>query len=380
MRKVAGIAVLALLFSGCGPKADRVEVFTEDGVEVIVSGLEPYRLPGEPLNLRLEEELVIDLEEEAVYAAGLFRIDTFAVGGGGDIFVLNTQAEKHHIFRFKSDGTFAGSFGQHGQGPGELSRPVIAAFTQDEELLVTDPGNAKLVVFRKDGSVIRETTLDRNIPLAYPLPGGRFVVFGGMMPDPEAENLEYPVDLCDEALEPLRKLDRFRLENFRVTRRIQGTQPGFGLAVGGGLIFTGNEERGYEIRVYDIEGTLKRKIRKEYNPVPVSEEIKQKALARYNERMREYIFFPENLPPFRTMTADERGALYLVTFEAGDAPGENRIDVFNPDGALVGRLSAAVLSNVNNAICAAVRGGRFYYIREKESGFKQLVVERIAGD
>jgi len=380
MKKTVWPVLLVLVFGGCGGGGAEVEKHIEDGVEVVVSGLEPYRLPDAPRNLHLEEALIIDLEDEAVSAAGLYQIDTFAVGGGGDLYIVNTQAELDHIYTFNSDGSFSGCFGRHGQGPGELMRPNSATFTPEGELLVTDPDNAKLVYFREDGSLIRETILDRNIPYAHPLPGGRFVVFGRITPDPEAEELEYPLDLCDAALNPLQPLDRFRLENFRISRRIRGTQPGFGLAVGGGRIFVGNEARDYEIWVFDGDGTLTRKIRKQYRPLPVSDEIKQKALARYNDRMRPFVFFPENLPPFRTMTADERDTLYVVTFEAGDVPGENRIDVFDPDGAYIGRLSAAVLANVNTAIYTTVRGGRFYYIREKDSGYKQLVAERIVSE
>jgi hypothetical protein len=77
------------------------------------------------------------------------------------------------------------------------------------------------------------------------------------------------------------------------------------------------------------------------------------------------------------MTADEEGTLYVVTFEEGEKPSENRIDVFNPDGAFVGRLSAAVFVSPSTPINAVARKGRFCYIRETESGFKQLVVEKI---
>jgi hypothetical protein len=189
--------------------------------------------------------------------------------------------------------------------------------------------------------------------------------------------MKYPLELCDENIEPARILDEYRMENFRVTRRLRGIQPGFALAVGGSRIFIGNEARDYEIWVHDVEGVLIRKIRKEHHPLPVTEVIKEKALARYDDNVKPMVFFPENLPPFRTMTADEQGVLYVITFEEGDSPGENLIDVFNPNGAFVGRLSAAVFVSPSTPIDAVARNGRFYYVRETESGYKQLVVERI---
>jgi len=51
-------------------------------------------------------------------------------------------------------------------------------------------------------------------------------------------------------------LDEYLMENAQITRRIMGIQPGFGLAVGGESVFIGNEERDYEIWVFDFQGTL----------------------------------------------------------------------------------------------------------------------------
>ena len=77
------------------------------------------------------------------------------------------------------------------------------------------------------------------------------------------------------------------------------------------------------------------------------------------------------------MAADENGVLYVVTFKEGDSREENTIDVFNPDGAFIAQLSAAVLVSTDTPVNTIARGGRFYYIREKNSGFKELVVEKI---
>jgi hypothetical protein len=349
----------------------------EEGIEVVLNGTEPYNLTDVRSPVGLEEEWVIDLEDEKVSGTGLYQIDTFAVDAEGSIYILNLRSEKDHIFRFAADGTFDKSFGMHGQGPGELFRPNTVTLTPDQELMVSDPDSAKLVYLSREGELIREVTLNRNIPFAQAVSNSRFVVFGRLRPDIEKRFMKYPLELCDENIEPARILDEYRMENFRVTRRLRGIQPGFALAVGGSRIFIGNEARDYEIWVHDVEGVLIRKIRKEHHPLPVTEVIKEKALARYDDNVKPMVFFPENLPPFRTMTADEQGVLYVITFEEGDSPGENLIDVFNPNGAFVGRLSAAVFVSPSTPIDAVARNGRFYYVRETESGYKQLVVERI---
>lgn len=377
MKKTVWLAMLLLVIGGCARRENRVDKVIEDGIEVILNGMEPYKLPDVQSPVMLEEEWVIDLESGDVSKTGLYQIDTFAVDADGSIYILNLQSEKDHIFKFKPGGKFEKSFGRHGQGPGELGRPNALSLTLDQELMVTDPNNTKLVYLTREGGLIREVPLNRNIPFAQPLSNNRFVVFGRMQPDIEKRFMKYPLELCDENIEPIKMLDEYRMENFRITRRLRGTQPGFGLAVGGSRIFIGNEARDYEIWVYNVEGILIQKIRKEHYSLPVTEAIKEKALSRYDENVKPMVFFPETLPPFRTMTADEEGSLYVVTFEESDQAGENRIDVFNPDGAFIGRLSAAVFVNPGTPIDVVAHKGRFYYIRETESGFKQLVVEKI---
>ena len=49
----------------------------------------------------------------------------------------------------------------------------------------------------------------------------------------------------------------------------------------------------------------------------------------------------------------------------------------NSYGAFIGRLSAALLVSPSTPVNSVAHKGRFYYIREKESGFKQLVVDKI---
>jgi len=377
MKKNVWLAILLLVISGCGGHENRVEKVMEEGVEVVLSGTEPYELPGVPSPYDLEEEWVIDLEAEDVERAGLYQIDTFAVDDAGNIYILSVRSEETHIFKFTPDGQFDISFGRNGQGPGEIARPTEVILAGDNELLVADPETAKLVYFDGIGKLLREVTLNRNIPVIYPLSNGNLVVFGRMRPDRDEKFLTYPLELCDKNLDPIKKLDEFRMENYLVTRRVRGIAPGAGMAVSKERIYTGNEGRGYDIRVFDLEGALIKKIRKKYKPLPVSEKIKKRVLARYNENVRSMVFFPETLPPFRTLAADEKGGLYVVTFEEGDNPDENCIDVFNPDGAFIGRLSAAVFVSPDTPIDTVARNGRFYYVRETETGFKQLVAEKI---
>ena len=94
-------------------------------------------------------------EDEDVVQTGIYQLDTFAADSKGNIYVLNFQTENNHIFKFNPDGTFNRSFGHHGQGPGELSRPIAIICTDAEELLVSDPDNTKLVYLSPEGELPR---------------------------------------------------------------------------------------------------------------------------------------------------------------------------------------------------------------------------------
>lgn len=380
MKKIIWLLLLPLLFLSCGREENKVETHREGGVEVVLNHLEPYRIRGEESMMRWEEEFVIDLEDPSVSERGLYGLDSFAVNSVGEIFLLQQRTETDHLYKFTEDGRFLLSFARNGQGPGELSRPTYITVTPEGLIHVCDPANAKVVLYQSDGRLEKEITLEANIPLIHPLENGLFVLFGRLRPDQEGRFLKYRLELCDQDFQFLKLLDEFQIENFRVTGRIQGTQPGFGLAFGGTRIFTANEGRGYEIWVYDQEGRLVRKIRKPFQPLPVTAAIKEKVLERTNENARPLLFFPESLPPFRALFADEEDRVFALTFEPAGRAGENMIDLFNPDGVFTGRLSGDMSTSLGTPLAAIVRGERVYHIREEADGYKQLVVERIVGE
>ncbi len=370
------LTLFLMLIFGCSPKEPQVEKIMEGGVEVVVNHLEPYTLPKERTTVSLEEECVIDLEDPAVTDIGLYDVDVFGVDSTGNIYLMAIRTQADHIFKFTRDGDFVKTFGHHGNGPGELSRPLHVWITPKDEIFVADAGNTKLTRYDTEGTLLQEKALDSVIPIIHPLTNGNFVTLGMIVPEEGQDSIEYPLNLCNENLEVIKALENFKLENFRVTKRIRGTQPGFGFASSKDRIFTMNEERGYEIHVYDLEGNLIRKIRKEYNPVKISEEARMRALERVNEFQRQYTYFPESYPPCRSLFPDDQGRLFVITYEPGENAGENMVDMFSTDGAFFGRVSWNILQ-VNTPITAFIKYERLYCIQEKSSGYKQFVVKKL---
>ena len=59
------------LSASCGGKELRIDRTIEEGVEVILNHMEPYRIKGQPTTFSLQEALSIDLEREDLASAGL---------------------------------------------------------------------------------------------------------------------------------------------------------------------------------------------------------------------------------------------------------------------------------------------------------------------
>jgi hypothetical protein len=152
-------------------------------------------------------------------------------------------------------------------------------------------------------------------------------------------------------------------------------------------IFVGNGQLGYEILVFDLNGNFVKKIRKEYEQVEISEDYKNEVKGFLNDSeflfLKDIVFFPKFWPPFQFLFTDDDGRLFVMTYEKGESPKEHIFDIFNPEGVFIARKSLEVFLSGNlfepgNPVdsWAVMKHGRFYCLREKQSGFKELVVYR----
>ena len=163
-----------------------------------------------------------------------------------------------------------------------------------------------------------------------------------------------------------------------------------------GYIYIGNKFNGYEFLVYDLNGTLVKKIRKDYNPVKISQQLKDNVIKRFDtpsynqDNIKEKIFFPNNMPPFQYFFSDDDVRLYVMTYERGEGEKDFIYDIFNPEGIFIGRT---VLDNSGNILGAPpfqeltfpgggpydarVKNHRLYYLRGKKSGYQELVVSKM---
>ncbi len=384
MKRFISCFFLILFIYCCASQQDVVEKILEDGVEVVINHLEPYQLSGEPTSLKLEEELNIDFEDDEIAKIGLTGspagVDVDSIG---DIYLFQfPKKEEDLVFKFDRNGNFVTSFGHRGQGPGEVNFAWHFRITNEDQVAITGPAERKLFVYENDGGFNKYIDFRDKVIEAFPLNNGNILVKKEVV-SPESQFIEWPLSIYNPSLQELKELDRYqRLDVFRVDK-IEFPEPVFIRSVSNGKIYVGNTRKGYEIWVYGVDGNLLRKIRKEYQPVPIPGEIKDKAKQgtkdKRNVNYGKQITIHKYWPPFRYLFTDDEGRLYVMTNEEAKNPGEFYYDVFNSDGVFFTRIS---LSNLVfffhwDIQYVAAKNGRLYCLRKKDSGYSELVVSKM---
>jgi len=375
MQKAIWCLFGAGLLISCANERTKIDKIHENGVEVVLNHIEPYRIKGQPSTLFLEKVLSIDMERADLAEAGMGTAGEWDADNDGNVFVVCFKNKENYIFRFDRDGRLTGSFGRRGQGPGELQWPFLSGVSSPGRISLTDYLQ-KFIVYDLRGAVLREVKLTRRALHIDPLRNGKYVVFGIGSEPPKGDVYIDRLTLCDGEFKDLKILDRYEasLDNGRQV-------PYFMWRVSGDRIFVVNQERGYEIWVYDLDGNLVRKIRKEHRPVRVTEEIKEAVLGPDYRRsgLPQNKYFSDPLPPLNQFFADDEGRIFVMTYEAGPNPGEYIWDIFNPDGVFVGRKALNILwaSLYMGPRYTFVKKGRLYCHHEKESGFHELAVYKM---
>jgi len=376
MKKLVYLIIILSLSFHCGPKQDEVERIFEDGVEVVINHLEPYKI-GNISSFSLEEALKIDTEDDEIANLGIPDIFGFDVNSFGEIYILrNIQGEGDFVFKFDSNGKFIKSFGPQGQGPGEFQNPHHIAIDHRDNILIYDLGPQILHKYDKDGVLIGD----------YKMSGDEVRITSGPKKNLLAlvHSSEHDKDrtintiilkLISPDLEVLHAIDEFSFEWRQDKAMI--TEPLLCWSVSRDNIYVANEDRGYEIWVHDFNGKLIRKIQKEYKQISVSENFKNKLLKQFPEGMREQmskmVYFPEFHPPIQNLVAGDDGLLLVSTFEEGENPGEFLFDIINEEGVFIGRTSLNIwIWEVH--LWAKIKANKFYCLKEKETGFREVFV------
>lgn len=388
MRKLVLLGLVLALSLSCAQNQAEVERTVEDGVEVVINHLEPYKIEGVPGELHLEEVLNMDIEREEISALGLADIQTFDVDSEGNIFIFQfPKKDGHLVFKFSKAGDFLMSFGVIGQGPGEIQTdtPWYMRITSRDEIPIVDRTAKKILFFSSQGDFLRDTPFDM-----YFLPRGGFLqlengnyLIHRIPLGPRGEIQSVIISMFDSDLHKIKDLIEYEIPGTRAEKiNVFLEMPVVGISRS--QIFVGYEKVSNDISVYDLNGELKRKIRKEYKPVPVPGALKQELRERWGGRRPSWdrLYVPTHMPLFQYMFTDDEGRLYVVTSEMDRELGTNICEIYTADGIFIGRKSMGYYDLAGfillfQQLDIVAKGGRFYCMREKESGYKELMVYKM---
>jgi hypothetical protein len=306
---------------------------------------------------------------------GISEVSGIEVDSQGNIYILDQWNRENFVHKFDGQGKYVTAFGKTGQGPGELQLPTFSMNTQDE-ICMLDSRARKMVVFDSEGNLLREEKLKNNITGITPLSNGNYLVSEYVYQQEEGAMISSLYVTTPDLL-VIKELYRRRSQDARTSERIEGLVRTGVRTLSSKNIYLGDTRWDYEIRVFDLDGNLVKKIRKEYSPVHVSEEIKQQHLQRYegNPEIQKKMYFPDFLPPYQFGFASENGYLFVMTYEKGTNPKEMIYDIFSPEGVFIGRVSLAWKFEIwLEAICEQ---GHIYCVRQKDNNFYELVVYRM---
>jgi len=360
------VALSAVIFAA--DTTTQFKVRTENGVTIVTNGRKPDPPAGAATKLILEE----------IYTAGGGNLpeESFVEAIAGDVakdgtvYILDRKDNKVKVFDAR--GKFLRAFGKKGQGPGELNQPQGIIITPENEVLVVDGLNQRFAVFSLEGKFLRNISTAKAIGITSVKMDSRgFIVafstgFGG---DASKMSMSLSVKVYDKDLNAKATLGTFEMPVSLQTKinPFSATSLLYSLD-GQGHLYLGSKS-GYEIKVLSLEGRPIRTIRREYDPIRMSQTDKDEMLKAFSVvpgvNMKDRIQFPEVYPPYTDFVPADEGRLLVMTYEKGKATKEFYWDVFDADGRYIAKVP--IVGQIR-----LWRDGKVYFFVENEDGFKVL--------
>jgi len=370
MKKLFSVFLTFLLvfFISIQGQADQIKIKTIDGVQVIENPKKPAPPEGMMSKMNLKEEFSIG---EGEFDEDMFaELTSLDVDSDGKIYILDRKDKKVKIF--DSAGKFVKKFGRDGQGPGEMYMPVSLQVTHNNEIVIGDATNQRLMFFSLEGEFqIEMSTALKAQGLVFPLFDSQGNIIGQQIVVSESQILR-EVRKYDIELNSL-----FTITSIDITSLFQGKINPFGLVFFYQLgkdnaIYCSNPNE-YEIKVLNTDGKLVKRILKDYDSVKVTEKDKEEFFERVPEiagPLKERIEFPKVYPPYQNFTLDEERRLFVRTFEKGKEEGEFFFDVFDIEGRYIAKIPFKGDPRV-------WKEKKLYAVEEDEDGFQILKVYSV---
>lgn len=306
----------------------------------------------------------------------------------GGLYVADAIALR--VYRFAPDGSYLGSLGGKGSGPGEFRSMEGLAWVAGK-LASLDAGNGRVTLLAADGEdpplSVKWQALTGALTLEQTRPGEAYAPIAVPSAEPGRMDTKYlrligtgVPDTLPDYRAPLSRaaavscVSPGQIAGFSIPfapRPYAARAPGNGTVVGS----TGS----YRLALLDAAGDTVRVTARDEQPVPVSDAEWADAQARwanFQEQNRgadcdvSGITRPASMPAFRGTLFDDRGRLWVEAV----AVGGYRLDVFDSTGVLVAELPAPPR---DPSVPMSVRTGRLFWTSADSLGVQTVHSARV---
>jgi hypothetical protein len=383
----SALSVFVFLY---GQKESDFKVIEENGIPVAINPDHPVPVKDGPNEILFEEEFRIgSTEGDPNYIFGAFI--SFAVDDDGNVYVLDWREKS--VRKFDHSGRFLFVFGAPGQGPGEFSSPEEIRYLPNGHIMVFEGENQKYSCFTKDGKLARTGRFQKLMFSPYfGFANGHMIAMHVLR---ESDKTVQAIGIFDEECVLVKALYRVerkpeapwpRGDQDARARRLAEVMSRVAFRPKNVLALDSREDiyfaftDKYEIKIFQLDGQIKRIIRTELPFLPLKEKDRRVFLdirvpedistwgtmdESMRNRIKDMVAFPEKKPAFLSLIPMDGD--YLMVVRDGHYGQNALIDIFDPSGRFI--IEKQLSFSMNDGIC---RGQRLYTIDKDEDGNKYV--------
>jgi hypothetical protein len=373
MRKIILVSLTCALFIFCffgsagHPSPQKTKTQQRNGVTVISNPKIPRPDNGIPLRIVFKEELSIGAEygdEEYMFGNRVyFNVDT-----EGNIYV--NDWDKKCIRKFDPDGNYSLTIGGPGQGPGKFRNVSRPRFDKNNDMYVSDSGgNRRISLFKRDGTLLRLIRLPiRLSDISINSRGFYIGYLTTMIENSKGDSATILLGFFDSQFQLLEEFHKITREFKPLSGRGEESYAQFLADLIGNDAFkpattyalaeddsayVGYPDT-YEIKIFSPEGKLDTIVRREYDPIKITEKhiegfirLQEEEFFRYapspediKEKAFTLIEYPKFKPAYDTFVLMDNGWIVVIVDYIADE--YTLIDLFDRQGTYIAQFAAKI--------------------------------------
>jgi hypothetical protein len=358
--RILFLSVLIILVSCSEQKTEwKGKIELEDGVEIVKNPKEP--LYKENI-LTFEEDLVLGRSDaDGVYAFSHIR--DLAVDGDEYIYILDDK--KAHVKVFDKKGKYLRTIGQKGQGPGDLDNPgLISIYKITNELMVFN-GSQGISFFSRDGEFLKNrATNDSKRAFKIDSDSQGNILLNVV----EKRDQKNPLNILKKLSPNMSPISEIASAPMSSPYDLLAAEPFWTIDEKDYVYYSYPID--YDICVYDPEGKLIRRITRDYDPVKISEEEKEK----YLQQLRDLQLPPDIISKINIAGArsalwrfivDEDSRIFVENWEKTKDDNRPIFDIFDSAGKYIAKIPI-------KGVPALFKKNKLYNIEEDEEGYQYV--------